>query len=366
MKANALMVLMAFLVAVGMFTAPAAAQGAPEGASTETCGVLDIPCWTYPYEVGGGIRLEAVTCPASHPQYCSNVNLCFEDWVSCGTIGYCQDNYYGCHSGEQMICVNNNNPLCFDQCVDDRTVGWCDDNYYGCWKDNCNSGCMDCNNWNCVDGNSWCCPDAKPVYNAQYQECVKTDFECKYDSDCSAMQECDISKNHCVAGPSYSEPTFLYCFINEVICDSSGATPIGQEVTEVPIDSNINVWCYINDGSGSGIDGAEIEYSVDGNYVETLHTSGGWVYFPGVWQPGDPHCYPTGTGALTAGDHVLTFLFTGEIEGANGLSPKSFDWDLKVGGNAPEPPPADVGGWFEQLLASIQSWFCSTFGWWCA
>lgn len=106
----------------------------------------------------------AAQCPSSHPKYCSNVNLCYPDWVDCSTVGWCNNNYYGCASG--MLCCFNNNPICFSSGYDCGTVKQCGSTYYIC-----HSG-------------------EKTVCTSTGAVCWPGWWECSADSDCSGGKKC--------------------------------------------------------------------------------------------------------------------------------------------------------------------------------
>ena len=71
----------------------------PSGASTSSMASTG----EGPESIGFSAITGAI-CPASHPTYCSNVGFCYEEWVDCETLDYCGDGYYGCKTGDKLIC----------------------------------------------------------------------------------------------------------------------------------------------------------------------------------------------------------------------------------------------------------------------
>lgn len=141
-------------------------------------------------KTGGG---DGGGCPPDLPNFCSAANLCFPNWVDCSTIKYCKNNYYGCHSGEKLICFEGT-PYCFDKCIKDDTVAKCGEGLWGCWIESCgsNSGSIP----TCYNGQYKCCPSAYPIYKGDYDQCWADSWECTSNDQCGTDNVC--VNNKCV------------------------------------------------------------------------------------------------------------------------------------------------------------------------
>ncbi len=154
----------------------------------------------------GFSALSGANCPSSHPKYCSNVGFCYEDWVSCETLEYCNDGYYGCGSGDQLICYHGD-AYCFDECVNEDTVAECGGGMHGCWIEGCDgkTGSIPY----CIEGQYHCCPSQHPIYNLEHKSCWGEGWDCISDSDCAIGQICEnhncIDEIKCPVCPAPSE-----------------------------------------------------------------------------------------------------------------------------------------------------------------
>jgi len=145
------------------------------------------------------IGIVLAQCPDSHPKYCSNVDLCYADWVDCNTIVYCKDNYYGCQSGKKLICYQGE-AWCFDKCIDENTVAYCGDGIWGCWIDGCDPSKVG-SVPTCYQGTYHCCPTDHPVYRADVDQCWKEGWECTSNDHCGLDEVCWWETHKCVPPP---------------------------------------------------------------------------------------------------------------------------------------------------------------------
>jgi len=144
------------------------------------------------------IGIAYAQCPDSHPKYCSSVDLCFPSWVDCATLKYCKDNYYGCRSGNKLICYQGE-PWCFDKCIDENTVAYCGGSIFGCWIEGCDgkTGSVP----TCYQGSYHCCPKDYPIYKGAYDQCWKEGWECTTNTHCGEDQVCWYPDYKCIPTP---------------------------------------------------------------------------------------------------------------------------------------------------------------------
>lgn len=134
--------------------------------------------------------IQAQCTDPNYPKYCSSVNLCYASWVDCNTIEYCGDNYYGCKSGNKIVCYHGD-AWCFDDCIKEDTVAECGGGMWGCWIEGCDgkTGSVPY----CINGQYHCCPQDYPVYKQDLNSCWKEDWQCTADNHCNSGYVC---KNH--------------------------------------------------------------------------------------------------------------------------------------------------------------------------
>lgn len=335
------------------------ADGYPAGEPAKrVCSTFDIACLLNPYLVASGLDLMALQCPATHPVACENVGLCFEDWIDCDTVVWCKDNYYGCDSARQLICVNNNNPLCFDNCVDPNTIGYCGSGYFGCWKLGCKYD--DATQFNCVSGSVICCPTDYPKYVDGV--CWPEDWECTSDAHCPSTHHCSMHK--CVLNPVYAGPASMVCTaIKYDTCTSNSANGATQDVHQLRLGEPFRIVCHLKDVNSQSITGGTVEIYRDDQFFGSGTTQGGWIYFPVKITDTDNLCYRE-TYETT---RLFALKFTGSIVDQNAMSPVTVYYELQIGDDEepPEPPPQPEPNFLEQFFAAIMGWFCQYLGLFC-
>ena len=124
---------------------------------------------------------------SQYPKYCSSVKLCYANNIDCNSIKYCKDNYYGCSSGQKLICFESQ-PWCFDKCIKDDTIAKCGSGLWGCWIEGCgsNSGSVP----TCWQGSYKCCPSTYPIYKGDYDQCWAEGWECTSNDQCGTDNVC--------------------------------------------------------------------------------------------------------------------------------------------------------------------------------
>lgn len=111
-----------------------------------------------------------------------------------------------------------------------------------------------------------------------------------------------------VSATIVDQPDSISCQINEVAlsADGTSATPIREDIVSIETGKYWNVWCYVQDSQMQGVNGANVDFRVDGTIVSASHTFVGWVNFPVLMSPETlPAFYSTE--APGPGSHTLTF-----------------------------------------------------------